>query len=296
MTKPEKARVSVIIPTRNAAETLPALLERLQSQTLRPNEIFVVDSASTDGTVKLAEDCPGVRVLSIERAAFDHGGTRDMALRQTVGEFVCFLTQDALPEDDGYLAALLAPFADERVGAVCGRQMARSDALPEEKLTRAFNYPADSFTRDQGDRARLGIKTYFLSDACSAYRRSAYLVAGGFEHPIETNEDMLMAARLIAGGWRIAYSAEAAVLHSHRFSLRQDYQRSWRIGAFLACYATELGGASANSEGMRYVAFVSKALLRHGRVVSFARFGLHCVARYLGSRAGGKAVGKGKPR
>ena len=288
MPQPKTMRVSVVVPTRDAAETLPTLLERLQSQTLRPEEILVVDSASADDTLKLAKAFPGVRVLSVRQTEFDHGGTRDMALRQTAGEFVCFLTQDALPENDGYLAALLAPFADERVGAVCGRQKALPDALPEEKLTRKFNYPAESFERDAADRDRLGIKTYFLSDACSAYRRSAYLAAGGFERPIETNEDMLMAARLIAEGWRIAYSAEATVLHSHRFSLRQDYFRSRKIGAFLARYAAELGGGNANGEGIRYVAFVSKALLKRGRVISFARFGLHCAARYLGSCAGEK--------
>ena len=49
------------------------------------------------------------------------------------------------------------------------------------------------------DLPRLGIKTFFLSDACSAYRRAAYLAVGGFEKHVLTNEDMLIAARMIAG-------------------------------------------------------------------------------------------------
>ncbi|MDD3409452.1 MAG: glycosyltransferase family 2 protein [Eubacteriales bacterium] len=280
------ATIAVIIPTLNAADTLPALLETLLAQQPPPDELVVVDSASTDGTAELAGRYAGVRVLPIARESFDHGGTRDWALRQTRAEFVCFLTQDALPMDDGYLRSLTAPFADERVAAVCGRQVAREDARPEEALTRAFNYPAESFVRSADDLPRLGIKAFFLSDTCSAYRRAAYEAAGGFEHPIRTNEDMLMAARLIAAGWRIAYCAEARVRHSHTLTLRQEYRRNREVGAFLKKYEPAFGGASADAEGLRYVRTVSWALLRKGQVGAWARFGCACVAKLLGSRAG----------
>jgi len=279
-------RVSVIIPTLNAASTLRALLEKLEQQTLHPCEILVVDSASDDETVAIASSFPLVCVLSIIREEYDHGGTRDWALRQTQGEFICFLTQDALPRDDNYLASLIAPFSDTGIACVCGRQEAHPDALPEEKLTRRFNYPQSSFVRSQEDISLLGIKTYFLSDACSAYRRSTYLTVGGFEQPIITNEDMLMAAVLIHGGYRIAYTADACVLHSHRFSLKQDFRRSFDIGAFLSMHQSKLDNADADSEGVHYVRFVSTELLKKGYLVSFARFGFHCVARFLGSREG----------
>ena len=114
--------VSVIVPTLNAAGEIAALLAALMGQTQPPDEILVVDSGSTDDTAELARS-HGARVISVPRDRFDHGGTRDAALRQTTGEFVLFLTQDALPAYERYIEHLLKPFADERVAAASGRQL-----------------------------------------------------------------------------------------------------------------------------------------------------------------------------
>ena len=97
--------VSVILPTLNAAGEIAALLAALMDQTQPPEEILVVDSGSTDGTAELAR-AHGARVISVPCGQFDHGGTRDAALRQTAGEFVLFLTQDALPADERYICLL----------------------------------------------------------------------------------------------------------------------------------------------------------------------------------------------
>ena len=121
--------VSVILPTLNAAGEIAALLAALMDQTQPPGEILVVDSGSTDGTAELAR-AHGARVMSVPRDQFDHGGTRDAALCQTAGEFVLFLTQDALPADECYIEHLLKPFADERVAAASGRQPHRPAATP----------------------------------------------------------------------------------------------------------------------------------------------------------------------
>lgn len=84
--------VSVIIPTLNAEHEIEDLLAALERQSLRPMEILVVDSASDDDTVPLVKMHEGIRLLQIERCDFNHGATRDMALRATTGDFVCFLT------------------------------------------------------------------------------------------------------------------------------------------------------------------------------------------------------------
>lgn len=248
-----------------------------------PNEIIVVDSASSDQTAQIVADHPRVKLLTIQREQFDHGGTRDMALRQSKGDIICLLTQDALPMDDRYIEELVAPFADEKIASVCGRQVAYPDAKPEEILTRKYNYPAHSFTRSNADSSDMGIKAYFLSDACSAYRRTAYLAAGGFESPILTNEDMLMASKLLKAGWKIAYSAEACVLHSHSYPLKQDFKRSFDIGLFLKRHEAALNHSSAEREGKKYVFHVCGELLKRFRFISIGRFVLHCAVRYLGS-------------
>ena len=73
-------RCSVIIPTRNAGEQIVSLLDALASQSVKPEEILVVDSQSDDGTQERARRAEGVRVVSIRRDDFDHGGTRDLSL------------------------------------------------------------------------------------------------------------------------------------------------------------------------------------------------------------------------
>ena len=74
---------ALIIPTLNAAADIGRLLSAVLAQTLPPSEILIVDSSSEDETVSIASRVPGVRCIVIPRAEFDHGGTRDAALRST---------------------------------------------------------------------------------------------------------------------------------------------------------------------------------------------------------------------
>lgn len=78
-------KISVVIPTLNASAEIESLLISITKQTLKPNEIIVVDSESDDETVTLANPHPLVRVISIQRDDFNHGGTRDMAFRASIG-------------------------------------------------------------------------------------------------------------------------------------------------------------------------------------------------------------------
>lgn len=280
--------VSVIIPTLNAAAEIEELLEKLSFQTVKAEEIIVVDSSSDDNTVLLASAYPDVHVIEIPRESFDHGGTRDMAIRQAKGDFVVLLTQDAVPADDSLIENLLKPFADEQVAGVTGRQLPKADAREYEKLVRSFNYPAESNVRSAEDIDRLGIKTFFFSDACSAYRKDVYLELGGFEKNLLTDEDLFFAARMIKAGYKLAYAADAEVYHSHNLSLREQYKRNYIQGIEFRNHEVLLSGVSLEGEGKRMVKYVSSNLLRRGKVGSFVAFGFDCVARYLGSKAGRK--------
>lgn len=277
--------VSVILPTLDAACEIAALLTALKGQTRPPDEILVVDSASTDGTADLVRP-HGARVISIPRSQFDHGGTRDAALRETTGEFVLFLTQDALPADDRYIENLLKPFADARVAAVSGRQLPRPDARPYVRAVQQYRYPVQSRTWGSEAREALGIRAYHLSDVCSAYRRSAYEAVGGFAHPLPTNEDMLIAAAFLDAGYRLAYRADAVVLHSHNLTLRQEYRRNVLIGRFLQEYGERLGNQSETGEGLRMMRQVLTQLVRSGHPLECLAFAADCTARLLGSRVG----------
>lgn len=285
--------VSVVIPTLDAAREIGGLLDSLLSQTVAPDEVLVVDSSSEDATRDIVASYAdwGVSLEVIDRAEFNHGATRHEAFMGTAGDYTLFMTQDAVPAGDRYIESLIAPLeADGSIALVSGRQLPKPDARRFEQLVRAFNYPDEPSVRGAEDLPRYGIKTFFASDVCSAYRRSAYMECGGFT-PVNTNEDMLMAARLIAAGRKVAYEPRAAVYHSHNLTPAQQFRRNREVGAFLAEHGSELMGASEIGEGGRLVKAVSAQLLREGRLGEFVAFGFDCAARLLGNRVGRRAAG-----
>ena len=207
---------------------------------------------------------------------------------------MCFLTQDALPASSRYLAELLAPFDDAEVALVSGRQVPRHDARRYEQLVRAFSYPAEPRVATSHDVPRLGIRAFLASDTCSAYRREPYLSAGGFGQ-CETNEDMLMAARLIRAGWAVAYAPAAAVIHSHNLSLGEQYRRNVKVGRFLEQHDGLFHGSGEAPEGIRLVRYVLRTLIAEHHPAQALRFVLDCAARLAGNRVG-RMTARTEPR
>jgi rhamnosyltransferase len=279
-------KVSVIIPTLNAEKEIGCLLRVLHTQTIVPEEIIIIDSQSDDGTETICRSDNKVVFIPIKRTEFDHGGARNQAFRQSQGDFVLFLTQDALPADEYYIECLLIPFQDPAVAMVSGRQTARDNANPVEKLVQEFNYPPESNVRAKKDRTVWGIKTFFASNVCSAYRRPAFLAVEGFDAPVLTNEDMLIAARLIDAGYKIAYSAEAKVIHSHHFTLKQQWRRNYNIGIFMRKKADFFRKISASQEGLKMVKYVLSRLLKEKRIGQAVYFCVECAVKWLAYQSG----------
>ena len=271
-------KVSVIIPTLNAERWISKQLDMLLSQTVEA-EILVIDSGSTDRTVPIvAAHGDRVLLLQIPPDSFDHGGTRDYCFRRSAGDFVCFLTQDAIPVDEHCLENLLAVFSDSEIAAVFGRQIAYSDAPEYEKLTRQFNYPNQPRIWREADIPRYKIKAYFFSNVCAAY--------SGFDTPIISNEDMMMAAKLLHAGYALAYTPEAMVYHSHRYTLREELLRNIRIGYVMEKYRDRLTGASTSREGWHLLRFVGAMLVRDGHIGELTGFGIRAAIRLVGNRIG----------
>lgn len=279
-------RVSVIIPTLNAEKLIAELVLRLKQQTLRPTEIIVVDSSSEDRTVEVSAEM-GCRTLVIKREAFDHGDTRNLGAKLSSGDVLVFMTQDARPVEDRFLENLVRPLgdpADPLMAASFGRQLARNDAVPPEKFARFFNYPDTGLVKSKEDLPRLGIRTFFFSDVCSAVRKRGFEAVGGFPEKIVMNEDMILAAKLILQGYKVAYVPEAAVWHSHNYSIIQQFRRYFDIDASLSMNRWLLEYARAESEGFRFVKEQLAWLLRHRHY----RWVPHALALTLAKYAGYK--------
>ena len=135
--------VTVGIPVLNGARYLEEVLSAIRSQSLdRDVQILVVDSGSTDGSVDIAKSF-GAVLHEIPRAEFSHGDTRNLIMRLAEGDHVAFLTQDATPADDGWLAALLEGFEQAPdVAAVFGPHVARPGRSTHDRTRAraAFRY------------------------------------------------------------------------------------------------------------------------------------------------------------
>lgn len=246
-------RIICIIPSYNGKAELARLLDSLQTQTA-DFDTFIVDSSSKDGTLELARARIG-NVIVIPSVEFNHGGTRQRVVDQNPAyDVFVFLTQDACLADPDAVARLVAPFADPKVGAVCGRQLPHLDASPLAQHARSFNYPEGVQIKAMVDAPKLGIKTAFMSNSFAAYRGDALKAVGGFPVHVIFAEDMYVAAKMLLAGWTVAYAGNAQCRHSHNYTVIEEFERYFDMGVFHArepWIRQQFGGAGG--EGMRYV-------------------------------------------
>lgn len=243
--------VSIVIPTLNAAAYLPELARSFDMQTLLPTEVLVIDSESTDSTTQVA-DSLGWLSLSIPRSEFDHGNTRNMGARQTSGDVIVFLTQDALPANPDWLKELTLPLENGTVGATFSRQVARDDASLREKYARLGNYPETPTIYSLEDVGRVGVRAMFLSNVSSATRRTTFEAVGGFASRAILNEDGYYAAALLQHGLSVAYVPSSEVLHSHDYGAAMQFRRYFDIGVSHTDGPPLMRGAGTTGAGLKF--------------------------------------------
>lgn len=278
--------VHLYIPTLNGGQRFLELLDRLEQQTLRPQRCVVIDSGSTDGTTDAAR-AHGCEVLGLGNEGFDHGGTRQRAINAfPEADVYCLLTQDAIPADAFALANLVQAFADPDVGLAYGRQLPHAGATLLESHARLFNYPPTSQLRALADAPTYGIRTISCSNSFAAYRRKALDQVGGFPRGTIMGEDVVVAGKMLLADWKLAYSAQARVHHSHDYTIREEFERYFDIGVFHADnrWIFEAFGR-AGGEGLRYAMSEIGYVARRNPLL-LPKVGGSLAAKWLGYKLG----------
>lgn len=173
-----------------------------------------------------------------------------------------------------------------RVAAAYARQLSGEDSRETERISRYFNYPEKSRIKTAGDLKTMGIKTFFCSNVCAAYRRDLYEELGGFVRHTIFNEDMIYASGAVGAGYGIAYEAKARVIHSHNYTNMQQLRRNFDLGVSQAAHPEVFANVPSEAEGKRLVTAAFRYLKRKGRLYRFPGFCVQCGFKYVGYKLG----------
>ena len=136
------------------------------------------------------------------------------------------------------------------------------------------------------DISKLGLKTFFFSDASSAIDRNIFVKLNGYDQKkFMMSEDMYIAYKIITNGYKIKYCADSVVEHSHTFTLKQYYERYKATGKFFK-ENSYLNDYKVNSAGASLAKYVLKRAWQDKNWNVLLKFIPNMVARYIGMKAG----------
>ena len=278
--------VDVLIPVYRPDGKLTELLKRLKMQNYPIHRVILMNTEEKHFPAELTGIWDRVEVYHLAKEEFDHGGTRDRGVRMSTADLVVCMTQDAMPADETLIEELVKPFDDPEVWAAYARQLPNEDCREVEKYTRSFNYPEQSMVKTKEDLDRLGIKTFFCSNVCAAWRREKYLELGGFVKHTIFNEDMILAGTMIKQGGKIAYCAKAKVIHSHNYSAFQQFHRNFDLAVSQTMYPEVFGGIRSESEGIKLVKKSLSYCIKIGKPWLMIQVVTQSAGKFLGCKMG----------
>lgn len=285
----ENKTVDVIIPAYHPGKEFATFIKRLEKQSVSIHRIIVMNTEESMWNKEWEKLSDAMEVHHLTKEEFDHGGTRARAAELSDADVMVFMTQDAMPADRELLAELLKALdQEENIAAAYARQLPNAECSFVERYTRAFNYPDTSLVKTKADLDKYGIKTFFCSNVCAAYKKDIYEKQGGFVRRTIFNEDMIYAGGLIQAGYGIVYAAEARVIHSHNYNCMQQFHRNFDLGVSQAEHPEIFEGVPSEGEGMRLVKKTLAYLIHSGRIWLIPGFVLQCAGKYAGYLAGKK--------
>lgn len=246
-------KVDVIIPTYRPDNRFLETIQMLLAQTVLPDYIRIINTEEKYWNPEIEKLSRKILVTHIKKEEFDHGASRNLGAFQSKADVLLFLTQDAVPADEKLIEKMLPYLQEERTAAVYARQLPHKDCSELERFIRSFNYGENSRVKTKEDLAELGIKTYFCSNVCAAYKRKLFVSREGFIKRTIFNEDMIYCGHAIQEGLAVAYAADACVFHSHNYTAMEQLKRNFDLGVSQADNPELFENISSENEGIKLV-------------------------------------------
>ncbi|MFL5733699.1 MAG: glycosyltransferase family 2 protein [Chloroflexia bacterium] len=212
------SKVSIIIRCYNEEEHIGRLLSGILQQTVKDVEIILVDSGSTDATLSIACRYP-MCVLHISPKEFSFGRSLNKGCAAAHGDLLVFASAHVYPLYEDWLEKLIDPLElDPKVALSYGGQRGDERTKYSEHQVFAHWFPPEA-DYDQGHP--------FCNNANAVVRRKLW-ERFPYDEQVTGLEDLDWARRVTAQGYKIAYAAEAVIVHVHNETPRRIYNRYHR--------------------------------------------------------------------
>lgn len=284
--------IDIICPLYNAENYVVKQLKQIEMQSYYNyiKNIRYVITKGQDNTAetirKQQEENNKIIYKEIEPKDFSHSLTREKEAFESNADIVVFITQDVLIEKKDWLEKLVNPIENNECEACYSRQICDNNTI--EKYTRECNYPAESKIVSKEDINKLGLKTFFFSDASAAIKRETFVELGGYDKKkLPISEDMYIAYKIIMNGYKIKYCADSEVIHSHEFTLKQYYNRYKATGKFFK-ENDYLNNYKVNKAGGNMAIYVLKRAWQDKNWKVLVRYISNMAARFIGMKVGKK--------
>ena len=263
--------IDVICPLYNAEKNINYIITESKDATLSIVE-------------KLQKEDEKIKYNVIKKQEFSHSLSREKIAKDSTADILVFITQDVKIEKADWLEKLTTPIMNNEVEATYSRQLCDNNTI--EKYTRECNYPSQSVIKNKDDIEKLGLNTFFFSDASSAIKTEIFKKLNGYDgKDFPTNEDMYIAYKLITNGYKIKYCADSEVVHSHKFTLKQQYKRYYDTGKFFK-QNEYLNEYKVNKSGGKLAVYVLKRALQEKNWKVLLNFAPNMMTRFIGMKVG----------
>lgn len=282
--------IDVICPLYNAEKYIENQYKQIKNQSFYNNikNINYIITESRDETLsiveKLQKEDNKIKYNVIKKQEFSHSLSREKIAKNSTADILVFITQDVKIEKADWIEKLTTPIMNNEVEATYSRQLCDNNTI--EKYTRECNYPSQSVIKNKDDIKKLGLNTFFFSDASSAIKTEIFKKLNGYDgKDFPTNEDMYIAYKLITNGYKIRYCADSEVVHSHKFTLKQQYKRYYDTGKFFK-QNEYLNEYKVNKSGGKLAVYVLKRALQEKNWKVLLNFVPNMMARFIGMKVG----------
>lgn len=277
--------IDVICPLYNAEKYIENLHNSiLKQENVNLKNIRYVVTKGIDNTEEILKKLNNCKYKIIEPKEFSHSLTREKEAFESDADIIVFITQDVIIERTDWLYNLTKNIENGKVDACYSRQLCNNNSI--EKYTRESNYPSESKIVSKNDIEKLGLKTFFFSDASSAIKRETFLKLNGYDgKKLVISEDMYIAYKLIINGYKIKYCADSEVVHSHNFTLKQQYKRYYDTGKFFK-ENDYLNKYKVNRAGGNLAKYILKRAWQDRNWKVLIKFVPNMSARFIGMKMG----------